>query len=187
MDVLAVSPVSEFEDETDLLVSMFDAGLARYHLRKPSWSYAACADWIKSLPREFHPCVSIHQCHALADEYDVRVHQKDHAGEMDQAKSKSLHEPDALSSLSTRYEYAFLSPVFPSISKPGSMPSWSEEALHTALRQPRSAKLYALGGVSVSNARTAIQYGFDGIVLHGALWLSDDPVRVLNDVIKEVA
>lgn len=187
MDVLAVSPASEFEDELDLLVSMLDVGLARYHLRKPSWSCAACADWIESLPRQFHRRVSIHQCYALANEYDVCVHQKDHAEEIDNAKSKSLHELDALSSPLTEYEYAFLSPVFPSMSKPDYIPSWSEETLRNALLQPRSAKLYALGGVSASNAQVAIQYGFDGVVLHGALWLSNDPLRVLDNVMKEVA
>ena len=192
MDILAVSPESEYAGETLLLPRLFEAGLARYHLRKPSWSLARCAEWLRAVPESLLPKISIHQHHALADTFGVGLHLKDTqkaALPVPECKvtgaplrSRALHSLHRLEASLDGFAYALLSPVFPSISKSGYGPPWSETELRRALGAltgPRSAKLYALGGITAANAVSAIDLGFDGIVLHGSLWQAVDPLQEL--------
>jgi len=189
MDILAVSPVSEYAGEALLLPRLFEGGLARYHLRKPSWSLARCAEWLRAIPASLLSQISIHQHHELADTFGVGLHLKDGpAAALPVAerrlaeaplRSRSLHGLHRLETSLDGFGYALLSPVFPSISKSGYGPQWSEAELRQALAAPRRAKLYALGGITAANAARAVDFGFDGVVLHGALWQAVDPLAEL--------
>ena len=64
-------------------------------------------------------------------------------------------------------------------SKTGYSSDWSFDELRSVLSKERSAKVYALGGLDINNFEEALGLGFDGVVLHGALWRTADPVEVL--------
>lgn len=185
MNLLAVSPESDYADEAACVVRLFENGLRRYHLRKPGWTADQTAGFIGQLPGDLQSRISIHQHHELADTFSVGRHHKAGAGVIltkptaPAAVSRSLHTLSGLEDACQGMDYVFLSPVFPSISKPGYAPDESFAALRSVLSNEHSANVYALGGLDINNFEEALELGFDGVVLHGALWLSADPVKVL--------
>jgi thiamine-phosphate pyrophosphorylase len=177
------------------------AGLDRYHLRKPEWDAAHCAELIAAIPCELHRRISIHQHHELAQTFKVGIHFKEEVAVRasachDQTSngaqgytplpySRSIHQLDDLDMHLEGYDYAFLSPVFPSISKPGYQAQWTDAQLRDALALPRVAQIYALGGITVGNTDRALELGFDGVVLHGSLWQSTDLLTAFEAFRKE--
>lgn len=188
MDLLAVSPESIYTNEAQRVVELLEAGLDRYHLRKPGWTSTECAQFLAEIPDSWHTAISIHQCYELAKEFDVKIHKRDNTAPLlSKATSRSLHQLDDLHNAISGYEYVFLSPVFQSISKIGYGPQWTEETLRTMLSQTRTVKLYALGGVTPQNVAQAPRLGFDGVVVHGALWQAPDPLSVFHTFKEEIA
>ena len=165
---------------------LLDAGLDRYHVRKPQWSTAEYAALIEQIPADMHARLSIHQAYSLAEAYGVAIHLKA-ASWHPSARSRSLHRLESLAQQLDGFEYAFLSPVFASISKQGYAPQWPASQLRDVVTAPRNARLYALGGISAANAKQALECGFDGVVLHGSLWHAADPLRAFQAVQKEAA
>jgi thiamine-phosphate pyrophosphorylase len=198
MQLLVVSPEDEYENEADLIARLLHSGLDRYHLRKPNWSASDCADLLTAVPADLHVCVSIHQHHVLAQSFEVGLHFKDDAAaaealadsvrrEATPLRSRSLHRLNDLAMNLSDVDYGFLSPVFQSISKRGYVPRWSDVELRAALSQDLPAKLYALGGVTPSTLRQARAFGFEGVVLYGSIWQSDDPLAAFASLRKEAA
>jgi thiamine-phosphate pyrophosphorylase len=189
MELLAVSPASKYGGEADVMVRLFQAGLARYHMRKPWWSEADCVALLEAVAAKWHARISIHQHHQLAQTYDLGLHFKEgvavHQSTLN--SSRSLHGFEQLEASLSPVDYAFLSPVFQSISKCDYAPSWTEAQLRTALSGTLPAKLYALGGIAVGKVQHALDLGFDGVVLHGALWQSPDPLATFANIVKEAA
>lgn len=185
MKIIAVSPESDYADEAACIVRLLETGLERYHIRKPGWSVAKTAALLSTVPEEWLPRISIHQHHELAESFPLGLHYKDtkdaklKASAMQVPLSRSLHSIDGLKDASAGIDYVFLSPVFPSISKVNYAPDWSFDELRTALLNERTAEIYALGGIDLETVEEALGLGFDGVVLHGTLWRSADPVEVL--------
>ena len=69
MKLLLISPESDDARELPALPRLFAAGLAHYHLRKPSWDRARLADHLRAIPAEFHPRIILHRHHDLAAEF----------------------------------------------------------------------------------------------------------------------
>jgi thiamine-phosphate pyrophosphorylase len=89
--------------------------------------------------------------------------------------STSVHSLHELDTLSGNFEYAFLSPVFGSISKDLAGSAWRADELARAAFHPRWT-VYALGGIDRSTISRARRVGFRGAGVIGAVWLADDPV-----------
>ncbi|MGC6456168.1 MAG: thiamine phosphate synthase [Coraliomargaritaceae bacterium] len=186
MKILAVSPESDYAEEATCIIRLLENGLARYHLRKPNWAVEQTADLLHKLPEEWLPRLSIHQHHQLAESFPVGVHYKDtKVGKwilpsVQASISRSLHSIEGLSEASAGMDYVFLSPVFASISKVNHSPSWSDDTIRAVLSQERSTEIFGLGGINADTIEEAIGLGFDGVVVHGALWQSLDPLAVFS-------
>ena len=169
-------------------------------LRNGGASSSKKGELLVEIPSELHCRLSIHQHHELAETFEVGLHFKEAVAarasachveskpEVDGASrfsSLSLHQLDDINVHLAGYDYAFLSPVFPSISKPGYQAQWTDANLRAALALPRVAQVYALGGITVGNVDRALEFGFDGVVLHGSLWQSADPLAVFEAFRKE--
>ena len=195
MDLLAISPEGHYDDEAGMIEALLAAGLTRYHLRKPSDSPAQVAAVLVQLPPTCRSRIVVHQHPEQVQHFGLGgYHFKDRpqaTAERDiwrgqgfahsTTLSRSLHAIDDLATACARWDYVFISPVFASISKANYRPAWSEAALHTALRASRGvSKRYALGGVKADNFSRCADLGFDGIVLHGALWRAGKPLEELK-------
>lgn len=197
MQVIAVSPESEYANEADMIVRLLQSGLDRYHVRKPTWSVADCETLLDAVPAEWHARLSMHQHHVLALSYAVGIHYKDGVvagdslaevlGAECRVCSRSLHNLEDLEGALRGVDYAFLSPVFQSISKRGYVPRWSEVELRAALSGTLPAKLYALGGITADTLGQSRDYGFEGVVLHGSLWQAADPLAAFASFRKELS
>ena len=65
MKLVVVSPPDDRPDERRICRALFEAGLERYHLRKPAWSECATSAWLESLPRAWRSRVVLHGHHGL--------------------------------------------------------------------------------------------------------------------------
>lgn len=172
MDIVVISPEHTVPHEVETMAGLLDMGMHRYHIRKPSWTSEAVAALLALIPSRYYSKLSIHGQKQLAVEYNLGgLHLSSHQ-EMDRTwdgwLSKSLHDPAEISNaVFKELDYCFLSPVFDSISKHGYRGKSMDWELPVASQH---FKVYALGGVDVSNAHMIEPMGFNGMALMGAIW-----------------
>ena len=77
--------------------------------------------------------------------------------------------------------YATLSPIFASPSKPGYGP-----ALGPAVLADAPLPVYALGGVTASNAGRCLAAGASGVAVMGSVMRADDPAAVVAELLDAV-
>ena len=75
-------------------------------------------------------------------------------------------------------DYATLSPIFESTSKPGYGPALGVAALADA-----PLPVYALGGVDAANARRCIDAGAAGVAVMGFVMRADDPAIAVKELL----
>lgn len=80
-------------------------------------------------------------------------------------------------------DYATLSPIFPSASKPGYGPALGVDRLAPAAAAAPLA-LVALGGIDAQNAAACIAAGAAGIAVMGGIMAAEDPATVMAGLIK---
>ena len=144
MKLVVISPERHDPRETAVLGELFDAGLERYHVRKP---YAAAAEleaWLRALPRAWRSRLVLHQHHELVDALELggrhwrdrdqpapltpqpqldsshtkgEQHMPD--GAPRRVASRACHDRPTLRRALGHYDSVLFSPVFPSVSKPG--------------------------------------------------------------------
>lgn len=79
-------------------------------------------------------------------------------------------------------DYATLGPFAPTASKPGYEPSLSRTE-YSGLPLPT----YALGGITQTNAASAVDAGAAGVAVMGAVMRTSDPAAVVRDILKAVS
>lgn len=188
--VLISNPINTMS-EYDTIATLLEAGVDQFHLRKPDGDEETILKYLNRIPKEFRPKVTLHGYRHLAIKYNLGgLHEP--KGESFQnwegLKSRSLHSLDELSSHAD-LDYAFVSPVFDSISKEGYKSNFDPQELKTGLSaKTTKTKTIALGGVDIHNAESAFDMGFDGIAVLGAIWeeiwLSKklEKIKILKDI-----
>lgn len=190
MKLIVISPEAEDACEHAVLVRLFAAGLTSYHLRKPTWTRARMAAWLGALPAEFHARIVLHTHHELAGEFAVGgVHERDDGKPKSNPigyfmRSRAVHDLAALRGSLDGYDRLLVSPIFPSISKPGHGPTnkLPVAELRAALALPRRAEMIALGGIDGSRIAACRDLGFDGVAVLGAIWQANEPLRVFHEL-----
>ncbi|MEZ0215971.1 MAG: thiamine phosphate synthase [Rariglobus sp.] len=183
MKLIVISPEVADAREHDVLAKLFAAGLTTYHLRKPTWTRAELAGWLRALPAAFHPRIVLHSHHDLAAEFQVGgVHNAPTATPFAPLRSHAVHSLVELRGLLDARARLLFSPVFASISKPGYGPAFDHEELRAALALPRRAEVIALGGIDALRIPACGDLGFDGVAVLGAIWQSADPVRTFAEL-----
>jgi thiamine-phosphate pyrophosphorylase len=109
------------------------------------------------------------------EEMRERIRGKENGGEVKAWKEKragmkvsvSLHSWKELDEMDTGIEYAFLSPLFDSISKPGYQ---ANPGLLERPPGPHPCKVIGLGGIDKDTILPVIEHGWDGAALLGWIW-----------------
>lgn len=97
------------------------------------------------------------------------------------SQSTSLHALPDVAADWRELDYAFLSPLFDSISKVGyAAAAFDPDELAAALRAARMP-VYALGGITPQRLPHVRRLGFAGVGVLGSVWASDDPVAALRE------
>jgi thiamine-phosphate pyrophosphorylase len=187
------------ENEIDTIHQLFELGLELFHIRKPNYSESEMKNFIGEIKMEFRTRLVLHNHHRLAKKFGInRIHFTEKArNEIYNPITKltkppknpfqkmvkrgfhlstSVHEILSFNHLETVFEYAFLSPVFPSISKEDYYPL-EDLFIEIKKRTNPNTRLIALGGISSKNGKLALTNGFDDLALLGAIWNSNNPIE----------
>lgn len=168
---------------------LLEQGLPWLHLRKPNYTLKELEALLQSIEVAYHPRLVLHQHWTLAEHYAVGgVHwtewsrRQQEPADFAKAVAKqqaygwqvgtAVHHPLTLDRLPHYIDYATVSPVFPSISKPHYHPNldW-----HNTGKYPFT--LIGLGGIDGPNLQLAYDRGFREVIFLGAIW--SEPQRTL--------
>ena len=169
MEIYYVTPEAPLEREGELLTSMIAAGAERVHLRHPLTPTEEIIGILNDIPQDMRERVMLHDRHQLATDYGCGIHLNRrnplppaaYRGVM----SRSCHS--LVEAAHSATDYAFLSPVFDSISKAGYKGvKFDAEALKKLLSQ---RKIVALGGITPDKFDILRDMGFSAAALSGYL------------------
>jgi thiamine-phosphate pyrophosphorylase len=176
--LVVISHSRHIENEATLITELFNHGLAYFHVRKPTWDRTRVAALLLHIPSRFHDRIVLHRHHDLIHEFGVKgIHlsaRHDHTRTTYPDSihtSVSTHRFDELRALPSGFDYAFLSPIFDSISKPGYRSPFEHAQLRTyLLSEQLPVPPIALGGITPKRTITAKQLGFHGVAVKGYIW-----------------
>lgn len=185
-DIILISPEENHPQELNLLLSFFEKGLSTFHLRKPLASKIEIREYLNNIPTCFHDKIMLHQHHDLIREFNLKgLHfpekVRDEAIQFKGLKSTSFHDLDSIKNCTCHFDYAFLSPIFPSISKKGYEKEWNTSELKSTI-QKATFPIIALGGVDQENIQKCIKIGFQGAAVLGAVWGSKNPLKAWKEL-----
>ncbi|NHB67163.1 thiamine phosphate synthase [Perlabentimonas gracilis] len=195
MKLALITHPNSFRFEEKIVQSLFENGLELLHIRKPEWEPAKIAELVRQIPVQFRERVTLHSHYFLANDLGVGgIHITNTAkGKRYEERYKHLrvsvstHSVEEAIGLSSAYEYAFISPVFSSISKNGYNSAFADNQLAEANKYSK-VPLFALGGVDIATAPNAKGMNFKGIAVLGALW-NREPQNIVSHFInlKQIA
>ena len=82
-----------------------------------------------------------------------------------------------------RAAFVTISPVAPTLSKPGYGPALGVAGVRAAVEAAGAVPVFALGGVTPENARSFRDAGAYGVAVMGAVLRADDPRAVVADLV----
>ncbi|WP_345766723.1 MULTISPECIES: thiamine phosphate synthase [Chryseobacterium] len=182
--IIVITPEQSVRNETEVINELFREGLELLHVRKPVMNAATMRNYIKNIDSGFHERLALHSHYILAEEFGTsRLHFKEverpnipeHFFD-EYIVSTSVHHIDDFNTLDSRWEYVFLGPVFPSISKKG-YGNGSKILKSIRQRENDDSKLIALGGINPHNINMVFSEDVDGAALLGAIWESEEPLK----------
>ncbi|WP_223557725.1 thiamine phosphate synthase [Chryseobacterium lathyri] len=186
--ILVITPETIVQNETEIINQLFQEGLDLLHIRKPMISREEMKNFLYGIDEEFYSQLVLHGYYDLGKDHHIsRFHfrEADRNGEVYKSYtgqgtlSTSVHDIETYNVLGREWEYAFISPVFPSISKKGygKHSNVMKEMKH---RKNSKVRLIALGGIDENNICTVFENGADGAALLGAVWENDQPLNTFK-------
>lgn len=185
LSIIAVTLPRSTSDEGAIIKDLLASGCVdRVHLRKPACSTEDLQRLIEEIPSQFHSRLSLHDSHSVASMYGCGIHLNSRnpvaPENYNGVLSRSCHSIEELA-LPCREDYRFLSPIYPSISKPGYAPTRSLASLKGKIGN----KTIALGGITPDKFRELYEHGFSGAAMSGYIWEAVAANR-LQQLIKEI-
>lgn len=177
MKIILTNPTN-FKGELAQIHQLLNEGLEILHVRKPQFSIENYVEFIDSIDARFHERLVIHSFHdhflklnfkRFHFSRDAYLKETNFEKYTDCILSTSTHSIEEFNDLNPAMNYAFLSPVFESISKVGyaSKTNLLEEVRK---RTNYKTKLIALGGMTEEKKHIAFENGFDGVAMMGSVW-----------------
>lgn len=153
------------------------------HIRKPYMTDMDFVQYLKFFNHAERQSLVAHQHYRIADDYGLRYwHSPTRFREAHLADpctrsklfSTSTHSWQEFNQLDKTYRSAFLSPVYPSISKVG---YGLNESIEHKGRSNWHTQLIALGGIDRKRIAALAGSDFDDFALCGAVWQADQPLQ----------
>ncbi|BFM43518.1 thiamine phosphate synthase [Flavobacterium sp. CFS9] len=182
--MIVITNPSAIANEISILDSLFEEGLALLHIRKPDFSENEMAVFLHQIKLENRNKLVLHNYPVLAEDFGInRIHFSEKERKNNNLNtvngiifSTSTHSIEDFNSLPPEFGYAFLSPVYQSISKEDYYPETNLfEALNSKINH--KTKVIALGGIDVKNIQKTLENGFDDVALLGAIWKNKNPIK----------
>ena len=181
--MIVISNPIAVANEIKLIHALFEEGMELFHVRKPEFSEEEMKTFVAAIGLEYKDKLVLHSYHDLAENFGInRIHFSsiNRPDNFQKAEgfsiSTSTHSIEEFNALSDTFDYAFLSPVFKSISKENYEPNvnWSTEIKK---RTNFKTKLIGLGGIEPDNISQSLQFGFDDVALLGTIWHTENPIQ----------
>jgi len=187
--MIVITNPTSVANESKIINNLFDEGLRLLHIRKPNATKDDVVSMIKSINSVHHSKLVLHQEYRLASEFNIRrIHFTEKTrpdfkkittvlgNKKEWVLSTSTHSIETFNKLPGQFAYAFLSPVYESISKSGYV---SEVDIIKSVNERTNfkTKLVALGGITNKNISETLMNGFDDIALLGSIWNADNPLK----------
>lgn len=177
MKIILTYP-TPLSNELKMIHQLFADGLEILHVRKPTLTEQDYFAFIQQIDSKYHDRLVVCSFQDVGLKMGFqRFHfsrtdylNRDSFEEFDNCPlSTSTHSIGEFNALNDRMDYAFLSPVFESISKQGYT---SKRNLLEEIKQRTNfnTKLIALGGITEGNRLIALENGFDGVAMMGDVW-----------------
>lgn len=173
MKLVVMTKPTFFVEEDKILASLFDEGLDYLHLCKPQSPPMYSERLLTLLPEDSYDRISVHDHFYLKEEYHLRGIHLDTAtagppigykGRI----SRTCHSVGELKEAKRKADYVFLANVF---GERGDLTAYTASELADAARSGLiDKKVYAMGGMTIENARAAKEMGFGGVVVCEDLW-----------------
>ena len=185
MELIVITRPEMMPGEAAIINQLFAHGLARLHVRKPGATEAEFRALLEQIEPHFRGRIALHQHHELANNFGITGLHFTESNRLVQSEetlerlknngfiiSTSIHDPEALERLSHCFDYAFLGPVFDSISKEGYRSKLPDNFRLEKYGFPNI--VLALGGIHAENYKYALEMGFDGAAVLGSIWQNSD-------------
>ena len=184
--------------EEEAINSLFHSGLNYFHLRKPNMNQNALEQLICKIPKTFHPHIILHNHYALVKKYGLKgIHINQYTKDKGVEKefknhhiSISTHSFIEIKNLQNEYNYAFLSPIFDSLSKAEYKTGFTNTELEQNLKKaPGSTEVIALGGITPETVEKVKHLPFQGFAALGYIWQSfaeDQDISTLKQSIQQI-
>lgn len=180
--MIVITNPTTVANEISLIHSLFAEGLPLLHIRKPDCSETAMKQFLGAIGLEVANRLVLHSHHHLGNEYGInrfhlsKTQRNANFIKPDEIYSASTHTIQEFNDLNQNFQYAFLSPIYKSISKT----DYDSKINHFQTLTQRTnfaTKLVALGGLSTENIQKTLENGFDQIALLGTIWNSSNPLE----------
>ncbi|WP_409417488.1 thiamine phosphate synthase [Flavobacterium sp. PS2] len=184
--MIVLSNPTTIANEINVIHSLFEEGLQLFHVRKPDYSLKEMISFVEQISPEFRSRLVLHSHHESIENFKInRIHFTEEKRKKNLEflpkftnliLSTSTHSISDFNSLAPEFEYAFLSPVYPSISKENYLPKTD---LFEAIKNRTNikTKLIALGGINSENIEQTLATGFDNVALLGSIWNAENPIK----------
>jgi thiamine-phosphate pyrophosphorylase len=168
-----------FPEEKSIINFLLHHFEVTFHLRKPDFTQKEMADFLNGIDSTLHKKIVLHSHHRLSKSYNIKGihfthHNKQHRNEYISytgTKSISTHSLEEIKSYNYPFDYYFLSPVFPSTSKPGyGGNQFNFPLLKQFISEHPKKKIVALSGINTNTIKQVKQLGFYGAAILGDFW-----------------
>ena len=165
------------DEAADITRALVEGGYDYVHIRKPGYNSQQIKSLINKIDPTLRKRITLHDHFEVAEETGIggiHLNQRNNSVPVNWRGrlSRSCHSPEECE-CADKYDYVTLSPIYPSISKPGYKRCFDSTALHDLLQSGR--RIIALGGVKQEQLSRLKEAGF-----HGAAMLSDAWRRRIN-------
>ncbi len=170
MELIAITVPYFYPGEArDIADALMENRFKYVHVRKPGCCAEEMRGLLEQIPDGLRDRLSLHDFHELAIEYGIGgIHLNSRnpfaPDGWEGRLSRSIHSLEEISGVTE--DYAFISPVFPSISKPGYSGNFTLEEVSRWL----TPGIFALGGVTAEKLPLLEDAGFAGAAMLGAAW-----------------
>lgn len=172
MRLIAITPTYFYPGEAQAIAdALTSGGFWRVHIRKPGSSAEEIMRLVEEIPAELRQRLTLHDHQALAARLEVGgVQLNGRCMAVPEGftgiVSRGAHSPAEAVEAAKAADYVLLSPVAPSMSKPGYQPAYSFDELAAVA----SEKIFALGGVTREMLPRIAGTGFGGAALLTDAW-----------------
>lgn len=162
------------DEAADIMTALKEGGFDYVHIRKPGGDLQNVRNLIENVEPSLRTRLTLHDQFEIAAETGVggiHLNRRNSTapGGWQGRISKSCHSAGECRE-AKGYDYVTLSPIYPSISKPGYKSSFDSTALRRVLNNCSCNKIVALGGITQEHPAILEKTGFGGAAMLSDAW-----------------